>query len=164
MSGKNKATLSTFGGWNIWGLALVLMLLACAGLAKGQEVPSDPHAVIEEALQVQLLGCIANERAQWSVIGTADFVGEPWVYKDIVTVPGEQLVVHFDDQTLFSYGEVLDGTSHDIWASNLHALKALGMDNMPPPYTAIKRSDDAIFLLKAGADGSCDVAWFLGYF
>lgn len=160
---KPRLTFSSFGGWNIWGPIFVLLILAYAGMAKSQEAPRTPNEVIQEALEIQLLGCIANERADWSVIGTAEFVGEPWAYNDR-GIPGERLMVNFEDQTIFSYGGRFNGTDHDIWAKNLTDLQVIGMENMPPPYTAIKRADDAIFLLKADSDGTCRVGWFLGYF
>ncbi len=143
--------------YRVLGDNMVLIIFAIAGfamigIARGEEMPS-----------TQLLNCVADERAEWSVIGSADFVGEPW-FNEGTTVPGERLMVHFDDQTLFSYGGSSNGTDHDIWAKNLTELQVIGMDNMPPPYTAVKRSDDAIILLKTKVDGTCSVGWYLGEF
>jgi hypothetical protein len=127
-----------------------------------------------------LLDCVADERAEWSVIGSAEFVGEPWVYSWTITeewnnnagkmipitpvvhhfpVPGEQLRITFEDGTSFTYGETLTEANRGIWADNLGSLSAYGMDGLPSPYVAAKWRDGSIVLLKIKDDGTCGIGW-----
>jgi len=161
-----------------------LVVLAFAGTARGHEQAIvTPGMAVQDALDMQLYGCIANERAQWSTIGTAALAGEAWVYSWTVsqewnddqgeyvqilpithnlTVPGERLEVIFEDGSKFTYGEPLNGTNHHIWGDNLYSIANHSMVGMPAPYTAVKRNDGAIYLLKVVDDGTCSVGWYLG--
>ena len=175
MSKKPKVTFSTFGGWNIWGPTLVFVILAFAGMAKGQDVPSS-------SLEMRLLDCVADERAMWSVVGTADFVGDPWTHTwttneewnnatgkmvaitpvlHTFPVPGEQLKVEFEDGSTFVYGEPLTDKNRVVWADNLGSLALYGMEGLPPPYVTIKRTTGEIILLQVQPDGTCGWGWYL---
>lgn len=136
------------------------------------------------ALEIQFYNCIATERAQWSTVGKAEFIGEPWVYSWAVTqewdnakgewvqiiplhhqlkVPGESLEVTLEDGTRFAYGEPLTEDNRGIWADNLYSIKTYAMANVPGPYVVIKRTDGAVYLLNVKEDGSCKVGWNLGH-
>jgi hypothetical protein len=136
------------------------------------------------AKAANILDCVAHERTEWSVIGSADFVGEPWVYSwtidqewdnaagvwrattlitHQVAVPGEKLLVTFEDGSTFTYGEPLTETNRAIWGDNLSSLADFGMDGMAPPYVAIKRTTGEMLLLKINDDGGCALGWYLGY-
>ena len=63
--------LDMIGGLNVWGPVLIIIVLALAGTAKGQALPiTTPGKAVQAALEMQLYGCIADERANWSVRGT----------------------------------------------------------------------------------------------
>lgn len=177
MSKKPKVTFSTFGGWDVWSTALVFLILAFAGMAKSQDVPSS-------SLEMRLLDCVADERANWSVIGNAEFVGDSWqhtwytiqqwdnaagVWIDIqpiprtIIVPGERLEVTLEDGTAFIYGEPLTADNRGIWADNLYSIATYSMANVSEPYYVAKRSDGAIYLLNVREDGTCKVGWNLGH-
>lgn len=123
-----------------------------------------------------MLDCVANERAQWAVVGTAVYTGDPWTYSWSIDqewddsqgkyvqitpitmalpVPGEQLVAVFSDDSTFTYGEPLTDTNRGVWADRLSSIATYVMDDAPPPYDVSRREDGSIVILKVLADGTC---------
>lgn len=152
-----------------WIAVLGLAIMTCAASASRAQT---------------VLDCVAAERAAWSVIGTAEFVGDPWqhtwyttqqwdtvvgAWVDIqpiprmITVPGERLKVTLEDGTEFTYGEPLTKDNRGIWADNLYSIATYSMANVSEPYYVAKRSDGAVYLLNVKEDGTCKVGWNLGH-
>lgn len=159
--------------WNLFGnnrlvVCLIVILCLCASSASRAQT---------------VLDCVAAERAAWSVIGTAEYVGDPWLHtwyttqqwdNDVgvwvniqpiarpIIVPGERLEVTLEDGTVFTYGEPLTDENRGIWADNLYSLATYSMANVSEPYYVAKRSDGAVYLLNVKHDGTCKVGWNLG--
>ncbi len=159
--------------WNLlgdnWLVVFGVIVLVCtASISRAQTV----------------LDCVAAERAAWSVIGTAQYVGDPWLYTwyttqdwdndagvwveiqpipRSITVPGERLEVTLEDGTAFIYGEPLTADNRGIWADNLYSIATYSMANVTEPYYVAKRSDGAVYLLNVKDDGTCKVGWNLGH-
>lgn len=155
-----------------------LLLLLQASVAYG----NDYVPVVAEALDMQLYHCITDERSTWSVAGLAEFGGEPWTYigtkteafdatrgewvpiaptTETILVPGQWLDIRFDDGSTFRYSERVTDSHLGLWDETLVAMMTVGMENLPPPYTVAKWADGEIVLLKALADGTCGLGWYI---
>lgn len=91
MSKKPNVTFSTFGGWNVWGLFFILVLLGLAGRseAMGGQIPTATE-------QLQMQSALGNTVSELSlpvcskpIAGTAEEISCPT--KDIDEVLKEAL-------------------------------------------------------------------------
>lgn len=158
-------------------MIIFIAVMAAIGTAKAETPATD-------ASQMKILDCVADERADGSVIGTAEYDGDPWQHiwyttqewnndagqwvdiKPIprpIIVPGENLEVILEDGTEFIYGEPLTEDNRGVWADNLYSIATYSMANVSQPYYVAKRSDGAVYLINVDEDGTCKVGWNLGH-
>lgn len=122
--------------------------------------------------------CITHTDSKDAVYGEAAFIGEPWTFtwhtfadwdnergewvtlptprEHAMPIPGEAILVHFEDGTEFVY---TGGDTDIARADNLFTLSHYGYGDESGPYEAMRTADGRILLLD---EEKCEpVSWDL---